>query len=205
MSTMRELFGPSRTEVWRQLSSEIDANFVEGSFLKKSKIEARHRQWTILLDTFTVVAGKAVITFTRMRAPYVNPDGFRFEIYRRGLFTELGKFMGMQDVEVGHPDFDRDFVIKGTDWPKLRTLFANAKIRELISAQPNIHFEVKDKDSDKFFGEDFPADTDVLRFHVRGIIKDIDRLKLLFELFAETLDELCRLGSAYDTEPELRL
>ena len=50
----------------------------------------------------------------------------------------------MQDVEVGHPDFDRDFVIKGTDGTKLRQIFGNARIRELITAQPKIHFEVKD-------------------------------------------------------------
>ena len=99
----------------------------------------------------------------------------------------------------------RDFIIKGTDWAKVRALFQNAKIRELIAAQPEIHLEVKDRDSDKLFGEDFPPDTDVLRFHVTGTIKDVDRLKLLFALFAETLDELCRLGSAYETEPGLRL
>lgn len=51
----------------------------------------------------------------------------------------------------------------------------------------------------------FPDDTDELCFHVSGVIKDIPRLKLLFELFAETLDQLCRIGSACETAPQVRL
>lgn len=44
-------------------------------------------------------------------------------------------------------------------------------------------------------------DADTLEFHVPGIITDIERLKLLFDLFAETLDALCRIGSAYEGAP----
>jgi len=33
----------------------------------------------------------------------------------------------------------------------------------------------------------------------------VDRLKQLFDLFAETLDELCRLGSAYEKNPGVTL
>jgi hypothetical protein len=46
---------------------------------------------------------------------------------------------------------------------------------------------------------------DELHFTVVGVIKDIARLKLLYELFAETLNELCRIGSAYETPPEVTL
>ncbi|MEO8129373.1 MAG: hypothetical protein ABI822_19880 [Bryobacteraceae bacterium] len=71
------------------------------------------------------------------------PAGVRYE-YRKQIFSELGKMLGMQDVDVGQPDFDRDFIIQGTDEAKLRRLFANARIRELIAAQPQIHFTVKE-------------------------------------------------------------
>ena len=89
-----------------------------------------------------------------MRAPYVNPDGFRFRVYRHGLFSDLGKLLGMQDVEVGQPAFDEAFIIKGTDEGKLRQLFANPKILELIDAQKDIDFSVKDDEG--WFGPSFP-------------------------------------------------
>lgn len=61
------------------------------------------------------------------------------------------------------------------------------------------------KDDEGFFGVGFPDDTDELHFHVGGVIKDVERLKLLFESFAETLDPLCRIGSAYAEAPKLKL
>jgi hypothetical protein len=203
MSALRKWFGPSREEVWRKLCAETNANYVEGSGWKRDKVQTTHGEWTITLDTFVVSTGKTSVRFTRLRGPYVNPDGFRFGISRHGFFSDIAKFFGMQDVEVGHADFDRDFIIKGTDREKLRALFSNAKIRELITAQPQIHFEVRDNDGP--LSTDFPVGTDELRFHVRGTITDVERLKLLFDLFAETLDELCRMGSAYETDPKVSL
>jgi hypothetical protein len=203
MNLLRRLFGPSRETIWRQLSTELGATYVKGGFGKGDRVVVTHGEWTLVLDTFVVTTGKSTVVFTRMRAPYVNPDGFRFTIYKRGMFSDVAKWFGMQDVEIGHPDFDRDFIIKGTDESRLRQLFADGRLRELIAAQPKIHFEVRDDEG--HFGPTFPADTDELRFHVIGIIKDTARLKQLFDLFAETLDQLCRIGSAYEKAPDVKL
>jgi len=202
MIKLRKLFGPSKQEIWRQVCAEIGADYVQGGFWKGDKVQATHAEWTITLDTFAVSTGKVTIVYTRLRAPYVNPDHFRFTIYRRGLFSDIAKWLGMQDIAVGHSDFDRDFIIKGTDEQKLQALFDNPRLRELIAVQPQIHFTVKDNEG--LFGASFPVDTDELCFTVTGVIKDVDRLKQLFDLFAETLDQLCRLGSAYEQAPKLR-
>lgn len=202
MSLRRKWFGPSKKEIWQKLCGETGAAYVPGSFWKGDKVQAQHDEWTITLDTYTVSTGKTVVVFTRLRAPYVNPDGFRFTIFRRHFFSGIAKWLGMQDVEVGFEEFDRDFVIKGTDERKLRELFKNARLRGLIAAQPQIHLTVKDNDG--LFGATFPADTDELCFHVGGVITDVERLKLLFDLFAETLDQLCSIGSAYEDAPALK-
>ena len=203
MGVLRKWFGPSRQEIWRQLSAEIDARYVDGGFAKSDKVVATHGEWTVTLDTYAVSTGKAVIVFTRMRAPYVNPSGFRFNIYRHGLFSEIGKWLGMQDVAIGDEAFDRDFVIQGTDAQKLQELFSSAKLRELLAAQPDVHFSVKDDEG--WFGPTFPAGVDELCFVVTGVVKDTERLKRLYDLFAETLDQLCRIGSAYDSAPNMTL
>jgi hypothetical protein len=67
----------------------------------------------------------------------------------------------------------------------------------LGSAQ--IRLEVKD--SEGWFGPKFPEDADELHFQVIGVIKAVDRLKSLFDLFAAVLDQLCRIGLAYNLEP----
>lgn len=194
MGIMRQLFGPSRAEIWRQLCEQTGAKVVKGTWFKGAKVVAKHGDWSVTLDNYAVSTGKSVIIFTRMRAPFANPGGFRFTIYRRNVFTGLAKFLGMQDVEVGHAPFDHDFVIQGTNAAKLRAFFANAKIRALITAQPKILFGVRDDEPG--LTKKLPAGVDELFFRVPGIIKDVDRLKQLYELFAETLEELGRLEPA---------
>jgi hypothetical protein len=197
-------FGPSKDEVWRQLSEEIGAEVVQGGFWKGgSKVQAQVGPWTVALDTYTVSSGHSHITFTRMRAPYVNPEDFRVKIFRRSVLSELDKLFGMQDIEVGDPDFDEAFIIKGNDEDRVRLLFSDPKLRQMIQDQPQIQLEVKD--SEGRFGPKFPEGVDELHFQVLGVIKDVDRLKSLFDLFAAVLNQLCRIGSARREEAGVEL
>jgi hypothetical protein len=203
MKSLRELFGPSKEEIWSQLSNEIGAEYQHGRFFNTGKVVLSHRQWEIILDTYTVSTGKSAVIFTRMRAPYVNTDGFRFCMYRKNIFTWLGKMLGMQDIEIGDPYFDEEFVIKGAPEDMVMRLFANTSIRKLVQSQPDIHFQIKDDEG--IFGNKFPEGVDELYFQTIGVIKDTQRLKDLFDLFTSVLEELCRLGSAYENDPGVTL
>jgi hypothetical protein len=196
-------FGPSKDEVWQQLSQEIGAEFVEGEFWKGGKVQAQVGPWKVTLDSYTDSSTDHSVHYTRMRAPYVNPEGFRFTIYRKGFFSDLGKLLGMQDIEIGDPEFNEAFIIKGNDEGKVRDLFADPKIRRMIQDQPKIRLEVKD--SEGWFGPKFPEDVDELHFEVLGVIKDVERLKAMFELFAAVLDQLYRIGSANKEEAGVEL
>lgn len=199
---VREWFGPSRAEIWRQLGEKVGGRYVEGGFWKGDKVEAAHKDWIVTLDVIVVPAGKVHIPMTRLRAPYVNPTGFRFDVYRKSVFSGIAKALGMQDIEIGDAAFDEDFIVKGTDESQVKALLANPRIRELIARQPDIRFGVKDDEG--WFSKRFPEDVDQLHFEVSGEIKDLERLSLLYELFAETLDQLTRIGAAYAAPPQVR-
>ena len=199
----RRWFGPSKAELWRQLADTIGGEYIESKWGTGDKVVATHGQWTFTLDTYVVPAGKTIIMFTRLRAPYINPEGFRFHIYRRGFFTELRKKLGMQDIEIGAEPFDHDFVIKSNDEERVKTLFADSGLRRQLSALPQVSLEVKD--SEGWFGPSFPDDVDELFFSIAGIVKDVTVLQGLFGLFASTLDRLCEIGSAYADDPEVQV
>lgn len=203
MSFLQSLFGPSRDEVWRELCRQIGADFVDGGFWKGSRVQARVGPWTITLDTYTVSTGDTSHTYTRMRAPYLNRDGFRFSISRKGIFSDFAKWFGMQDVQVGRQPFDEDFIIQGNNEERLRQLFANDLIRGLIQNQPSLSFMVKDDEG--WFAEKFPEGVDELYFVCGGVIRDVERLKDLYALFAETLQQLGAMGSAAQEDPRLQL
>jgi len=195
--------GPDKEAVWRQLCQEIGAEFIKGGLWKGAKVQAHVGTWTMTLDTYTISDGHSQTTYTRVRAPYVNPEGFRFTIYRKGVFSNLGKMLGMQDIEIGDPEFDEAFIVKGNNDGRVQTLFTDARLRALIQAQPAIQLEVKD--SEGWFGPKFPENVDELHFQVVGVITDMARLKSLFDLFAAVLEELCKIGSAYEQDPGVAL
>jgi hypothetical protein len=205
MGLMRDMFGPSRDEIWRQLSGQINAAFEPGTglFGAGTRVEAQHGQWIVTLDTYTISTGKSSATFTRLRAPYVNPAGFRFNVYDSAVFGWLRQTFGVEDIVVGDAAFDQRFVVQSTSPAEVTRLLSNPQVRAALEAQPDIHLQVKD--DDRWFRAHFPQGVDELYFQTYGVVKDLPRLEGLFELFALVLDELCRMGSAYDGPAGIRL
>lgn len=200
-----ELMGPSKKEIWMLLSQQIGANYCEENdgFFEKDRVELCHRNWIVTLDVHTVSTGKSTTKFTRIRAPYLKKDGFRFTIYRRSFLSDVGKFFGMEDVALGYDDdeqFDLDFIIKGNDHYKLWKLFENPYIRELLQSRPEIKLNVKAAEYG-WFGQTYKDDVNMVEFIIMGVVKDINLLKTLFELFIEILDQLHEIGSIYEDNP----
>jgi hypothetical protein len=202
-------FGPSKDEAWQLLSEEIGAEFVAGGFWKGgSKVQAHVGPWIVTLDTYKVRRHhhpyrQSHVTYTRMRAPLREPRTLSIHDLSQGLLQRSGQAAVDARHRGGCPEFDEAFIIKGNDEGQVCALFANPKIRQLIQDQPKIRLEVKD--SEGWFGPKFPEDVDELHFQVVGVIKDVERLKALFDLFAVVLDQLCRIGSAHKEEAGVEL
>ena len=197
---LRQWFGPSQKEVWLKLAEALPGKYETRGWLKGSRVTAEVGPWQVTLDTVQ----RDKVVFTRLRAPFVNPEGFRFRVYRKSIFTNLGKVMGMQDIDIGgDPMFDNDFVVKSNDEIRARQLLSSPRLRMLIDAQPKIHFSVRDDEG--WFGATFPEGVDELYFECCGVVKDHELLKGLFDLFAETLQRLCVMGSAYETPAGVKL
>jgi len=110
---------------------------------------------------------------------------------------------GMQDVEIGEARFDTRYVIQSNDPDKVRSFLRDVRLRELIWAHQHSVFEVKDDDG--LFGKRFPEGVDEMSLMANGLIKDVDQLRLWFELFARALERLSVIGSAADYPPDVHL
>ena len=203
MRKRKSIFGPSKDEIWTQIAADIGGEFIEGGFWGKDVLIYKHGEWQILLDTYVVSTGTTSYSVTRMRAPFINKDGLYFKISREGFFSSIRKFFGMQDIEIGDPFFDKQFVIKGNNPEKIKLLLADDRIKELCQLQPSIHLSIKDDEG--WFGTDFPEGVDELYFECVGVIKETERLKALFGLFCLILQRLVQIDSAYEDDPKITL
>jgi hypothetical protein len=199
-SVWRDCFGPGKDEIWHRLSSEIDGTFVESTWVTESKIVVEHKNWLITLDTF--YANKHV--YTRLRAPFVNRVGFSFDIYRKTSMDDFAKLFGMQDIEIGDPRFDDEFIIKSNDERRVRQLLTPS-LRNLFISQPENSFGISVRDDEGWFSTKFPQGVDELYFSAFGLITNKQRLKQLFQIFAATLDQLNEMGAATNDDPKVIL
>jgi hypothetical protein len=214
------LFGPSREEVWTELCRQIGAEYVNGGFWKGDMLKAQVGPWTVVLDTYTQQSGgtpggftpgvggapgvfmpgqpATSHSYTRLRAPYLYRDSFQFALYRRNILTDIGKLFGMQDIRTGDHQFDEVFVVKANNEDRAPELLSDDRLRHMLLQAPHIDFRVVDDEG--FFGPSFPENVDELRL-VCGEVRDVERLRLFFDLFAETLHQLCVIGSAEEASP----
>jgi hypothetical protein len=172
---LKRMFRPSDVEIWRKLEQEANARFEKGDFWHRDKVVVTHGEWTITLDTYFSAANKN--EYTRMQAKLPMQADFRFLITREGMLSEIAKLFGAQDIQIGDAEFDKLFMIKGNNEKLIKAMLQNVRIRELLLSQPEVHFALTPENE--------------LLFAVPVIIKDIYRLKQLFELFTETLEFLC--------------
>jgi hypothetical protein len=193
-------FRRDKDEAWRQLSQEVGAEFVPGGLQGGSCVRLEVKSWTITLDFDNPPAGVEDSPCTRLRVPFVNPDRFRFWIWRRNFLSGLGKFLGNKDIATGDPAFDKAFVIQGNDAAKVRDLFASPEIRRMSLALNDLSLTVIDA---RWLGRGWPDDVAVLVYQEAGVVTDVARLKALFELFAAMLERLWLIGAALKERPEI--
>ncbi len=197
------IFGPSKDEIWQQIAKDIGGEFIDGGFWNKDDLRYKHNEWELLLDTFTRSHGKSSSTYTRLRAPFINKDGLKFKIYREVFFSKIGKFFGMQDLEIRDARFNEGFVIQGNNKKQISRLLDHYQIKALFEMIPKSNLEIKKDEG--WFGKKYPEGVDVLYFECWGILKDKETLKLLFQLFGIVLDRLVQIDSAYENDPGLTL
>src|SRR6476659_9583807 len=119
-----EFLPPLLDTLWRELARQLGASYEPNWFYSWGIVRLQHRQWTIALDIWK--GGRNVYT-TRVRARFFNRDGFWFTVYPQGVVSTARKWLGMQDITVGHPGFDEQFIVQGNNEARLAALFGNPR------------------------------------------------------------------------------
>lgn len=175
--------------MWKEFTIETGGRFIkrEKAWLS-DKTEIEYNGWSIFFDNYIITSGKFSHEMTRVIAPFVTVDDFRFEVYRSGFIRKIKKIFGAQDIEIGRPKFDKAFIIKANNEFKMKTLLQNEKIRSLIVAQKEVNIVISDQKG--IWENKLPKNELELTFYADGRITDFEILKSLLGLFQELLNNL---------------
>ena len=189
------IWGRSTAAVWSQVARDIGGTYQDGGSFGRDVLRYNPGESEITLDTYEESNNESTTIYTRMSAPFENKHALYFKMYRVGFCASIGTFFGMQDIQIGDPHFDANFVIQGNDDEKVRWLLKDPTLKDLIQAaipqelialgQPAL--------GSAWFGAHYP---DQLFFQCGGVLREQNLLKNLFDLFRTTLARLAQIDSS---------
>jgi hypothetical protein len=176
--------GPDpREELFAKLATELGGEFVDEEGWRQDKVHVKAGDWAVTLD-FDFHKGYGwECVHTRFHAP-VGKTEFRFRIFEQELLSVVARLAGMQDIHVGDPKFDRAFVVQASDEKRLRGILADAGLRAILTAEPQVEVSLRASEAD-------PATTEVV-LEVPDRVKDGARLRRLYDAFAMFLAALTK-------------
>lgn len=184
---------PSKEEAWTALAGRRAGNPVLSKKGKVKQIRFALDPFELVLDTYTESSGQSSQTYTRGRILFPVRDEFRFQVYRRTVFSGIGKYFGMQDIEVGHPQLDRDFIVKAESAGRVQALLLRSGVSNALLALGNGKLETRKY---RKRGVD-TTNVRELRYLVSGVLRDAQKLDALVDLFADVNQHLIRSGAAW--------
>ncbi len=138
---------------------------------------------------------------TRVRAPFHNPLRVSLGVRGAKWLTSFLKAMGfVQDIALGHADFDRRFVVKG--FPRARVLELLAPpVADLILAQPSLDLRVERQSLEMHY----PAGVSELVLQHATVVRRVDELVGMIRIAQALLSRLDPLGGNADEADADRL
>lgn len=114
---------------YARLADHYGGKLQRGGAFEYPKVEFMHGRCRVAVDVYST-GGTPVKYFTRVKVA-LPQHVTRCEIYPDGTWARRGKLIGMDDVEIGVPGFDEQYVIKGSSRKELAALL-NANVRRQI-------------------------------------------------------------------------
>lgn len=197
VSDLKSSFVDHEEAVWAELWEAMGGVYLNREGWRQDKLMVEHGDWIITLDFHTHGGYRTQAIYTRLRAAFENPEDFHFKVVPQGLAETVGKLLGMQDVETGDPEFDKTFIVKSNDEPRVGEVLDDPVLRQFLREEPEAFLGLVSMRGDR--RDEYPDGVDEVVMEIPGKVEDADRLKRLYMTFARTLAGLCEAGAAYET------
>lgn len=130
MQKIKTFTGNNEAEIWTQVAADMGSAEI---FNYQAQIDQGGYQTSILIDIDVGGGFEGGFELTVLSALLASNSDYKFAIHNEDFLDEIGKFFGMQDVELGYPEFDKKVIVKTNSAERTRMLFANQAARTFIN------------------------------------------------------------------------
>ena len=170
----------AQQRAWGELAARTGLTFEPGRFFGPvPHVTGTYRSRPLTLDTFTRGSGKHQHTYTRIVLYVDNPANVYLALYQESVFSKIGKFFGMADIQIGDEEVDRRFIIKSKPESFAASLFTSISLRQQLLQARVLNVE---------------ADGRELTFEQVGLLNDVEYLKFLFDLLCQLAERVEQVG-----------
>lgn len=180
--TDKKIFsGDTEEEIWQKLRKDITGK--QDLTQYRVILDLQNNKTILDIDIDPGGGFESGYAITRFISPLFSTTDFRLTIYKEGLLDRAGKFLGMEDVVIGYPEFDEKFIIKTNNEKKAREIFSHETVRKTFSSLPDLTLQITKKELPD---NDSPS----LVLTIEEGITEPDQLKRVFNAFHHVLNSL---------------
>lgn len=108
--TFAAISSQQRESEWRRFAEQVGGSYVPGGMFSRSSLELVHAGAGARVKI--TGGGKNSPVYTEVHLHWPDHE-FRLKVFPEQMFSGLQRFLGMEDIEIGSPQFDADYVIQG--------------------------------------------------------------------------------------------
>jgi hypothetical protein len=112
------------TEAYSLLAQHNQGTCTAGGWSSRPVVRFRRADCQVTVDVYST-GGQHQVYYTQVHF-YGRQPAVRCEVYPEGAWSRIGKLVGMEDIQIGSPDFDDRYIIKGDGPTALRSLLTPA-------------------------------------------------------------------------------
>lgn len=188
------IFGKNYGPVWKQFAEENKGVYIPSS---EERVEIIYKEHKIIFDTYThynSAGGSSRETeFVRVRLEYLSVDNLKLVLIPQGIFENIGKLFGSQDILIGNTLFDKKYMIKGNDDYKIQLILSTPSLQKLLMEQELTRLEITNTEG--LFDEKVNKGKHMLYFVSENKVTQIEQLNALHTLFLELIQALIKVNS----------
>ncbi|WP_345950895.1 MULTISPECIES: hypothetical protein [unclassified Mucilaginibacter] len=184
MEDQRVITGSTEQEVFAAI--EADLTSTEEEILSyDALINHGSRQIELYIDIDLGGGFEGGSETTQLSAPLSITPEFKFAVHDEDFLDSIGSFFGLDSVKTGYPDLDEHVIIKTNHEPKVRELFADPEVRQVLSTLEDFDLGIHHRAL-----EETGYEQPFLELNINQGLIDPAELRLVYHAFYTILTQL---------------